>query len=56
MAQPIKDLIIQKASAEAIRTTAIELGMRPMREDGWEKVKAGLTSLDEVLRVTQDET
>ncbi|MBI4323255.1 MAG: Flp pilus assembly complex ATPase component TadA, partial [Candidatus Omnitrophica bacterium] len=56
MSQPIKDLVIQKASADVLRRTAVELGMRTMREDGWEKVKTGLTTLDEVLRVTQEDT
>ena len=56
MSQPIRDLVLQKASADAIRRAAVELGMRTMREDGWEKVKAGLTTLDEVLRTTQDES
>ena len=56
MSQPIKDLVVQKVSADVLRRTAVELGMRTMREDGWEKVKAGLTTLDEVLRVTQEDT
>jgi len=56
MSQPIRDLILRKESGDAIRRVAIELGMQSMREDGWEKVKAGLTTLDEVLRVTQEET
>ncbi|MCM8812137.1 MAG: Flp pilus assembly complex ATPase component TadA [Candidatus Omnitrophica bacterium] len=55
LSQQIKDLILQRSSADAIRKAAIELGMQPMREMGWEKVKAGLTTLDEVLRATQDE-
>ena len=55
MAPPIKDLITKKAPADSIRAMAVELGMRTMREDGWEKVRQGLTSLDEVLRVTQED-
>lgn len=55
MAQPIRDGVVRKASADEIRRMAVEQGMQTMREDGWSKVKAGLTSLDEVLRVTQDE-
>jgi len=55
MSQPIKELVLQKASADAIRKTAIELGMRTMREDGLEKVKTGQTTLDEILRVTQED-
>jgi hypothetical protein len=30
-------------------------GMRTLRNDGWKKVKAGQTTIDEVLRVTQTE-
>ncbi len=55
MSQQIRDLVLQKASANTIRRSAIELGMRTMREDGLEKIDAGLTTLDEVLRITQDE-
>jgi len=55
MAQPIKELVLKKTSADAIRKEAVEMGMRTMREDGWEKVRTGVTTLDEILRVTQDE-
>jgi type II secretory ATPase GspE/PulE/Tfp pilus assembly ATPase PilB-like protein len=54
--QEIKELLLKRASADAIRQKVVELGMRTMREDGWEKVRQGLTTLDEVLRVTQDDT
>jgi type IV pilus assembly protein PilB len=37
-----------------LRNQAIESGMIPMREDGLEKVRQGLTTLEEVLRVTAD--
>jgi len=56
MSQPIKELVLQKASADAIRRTAVDAGMRTMREDGLQKVKAGVTTLDEILRVTQEES
>ena len=56
MSQPIKELVLQRSSADAIRRTAIDSGMRAMREDGLEKVKAGLTTLDEILRVTQEDS
>ena len=56
MAQPIRELLMKKASADAIRQQAVELGMQTMREDGWGKVSAGVTTLDEILRITQDET
>jgi type II secretory ATPase GspE/PulE/Tfp pilus assembly ATPase PilB-like protein len=33
----------------------MEQGMRTLRVDGWNKVKAGITTIEEVLRVTQIE-
>lgn len=56
MTQEIKEMLLNRASADAIRQKIVELGMRTMREDGWEKVRQGITTLDEVLRVTQDDT
>ncbi len=47
----INDMIVEKQPANIIHRKAMELGMRPMREDGWLKVLQGLTSLEEVLRV-----
>jgi general secretion pathway protein E/type IV pilus assembly protein PilB len=51
----VKDLIMARASSDAIWRKAIELGMRTMQEAGWEKVQAGDTTVDEVLRVTQED-
>jgi len=53
--EEIRRLIMRKASSEEIRERAVEKGMRLLKEDGWEKVKAGITTLEEVLRVTQVE-
>ena len=53
--EPIKDLVMAKASANAIWRKAIELGMRTMQQDGWEKVQQGMTTVEEVLRVTQED-
>jgi type II secretory ATPase GspE/PulE/Tfp pilus assembly ATPase PilB-like protein len=55
LSDPLKDLIMAKASADVLWRKAIELGMRTMQQDGWEKVRAGLTTYEEVLRVTQDD-
>jgi len=49
----IRDLILEKLPATAIKTQAREEGMRTMREDGFLKVALGQTTFDEVLRVTQ---
>ena len=48
----IRDLTVERASAEEIRKIAVAQGMRPLRADGFEKVKNGITSIAEVARVT----
>ncbi|MBI3090240.1 MAG: type II secretion system ATPase GspE [Candidatus Tectomicrobia bacterium] len=55
MTDEIRDLILQKTSSQIIKQCAMRHGMRLLRQDGWLKVKAGLTSIAEVLRVTQEE-
>ncbi len=49
-------VIVQRADAGAIRSLAVQQGMRLLREDGWDKVRRGTTTLAEVLRVTSEET
>lgn len=49
----IRNLILQKRSAEEIKRTAITLGMTPMLEDGLRKVIEGVTTFDEVLRISK---
>jgi len=46
-------LILARSSAAALREKATALGMRTLAEDGWDKVSAGITTADEVLRVTR---
>ena len=47
----IRDLALHSASADRIMDTARAEGMRTLREDAFEKVKQGVTAVDEVLRV-----
>jgi type IV pilus assembly protein PilB len=47
----IRDLALHSASSDRIMDTARTEGMRTLREDAFEKVKAGVTAIDEVLRV-----
>ncbi len=51
----IRQLVMNRADASSIRKMAIKMGMSTMREDGADKILQGLTSISEVLRVTQDE-
>jgi type IV pilus assembly protein PilB len=48
----IVDKISNGANLNEVRTAARELGMRTLRADGLDKVKAGITTLEEVYRVT----
>ncbi len=48
----IRELILEGASANEIKKTAIRLGMNTLRRSGLNKVKEGVTSIEEVLRVT----
>ena len=48
----VRELINSNLTSAQLRKRARELGMRTLREDGVRKVMAGLTSADEVLRVT----
>ncbi len=48
----VRNLIFEQVSSTELRIKARELGMRTLREDGVRKVVAGITTLEEVLRVT----
>ena len=50
----IRPLVVAHASASAIKQMALEHGMKTLREDGWDKVLAGVTTIDEILRVTEE--
>lgn len=52
--EDIRQLILQKASAEDIRRAALNGGMQTLHDDGMAKVQAGLTSQGEVLRVIKE--
>jgi general secretion pathway protein E len=50
----IRKLILKNADSNQIRELARQHGMRTLLEDGAEKIKKGITTLSEVLRVTQE--
>jgi general secretion pathway protein E len=54
MSEEIRELILHKASADVIRQAAVSQGMGALRECGLQKVREGITTFDEVLRVTQE--
>ncbi len=50
----ISDLVIQHATADAIRVTAIKEGMTSILQDGIDKIASGITTIEEVLRVVRE--
>ena len=53
MTEEIERLTVERASAEAIKTVAIQQGMITLRDDGLEKIRMGITSIEEVARVVK---
>ena len=50
----MRRLIVTTADSTVLKAEAVRSGMRTLKEDGWNKVLAGITRPDEVLRVTQE--
>jgi len=51
----LRPLVIERTSSNAIKVAACANGMKTLRDDGWVKVKAGITTVEEVGRVTQED-
>jgi type IV pilus assembly protein PilB len=52
MTHQLRDLAIERASADQIRRVAVQQGMQLLHQDGFDKVRTGMTSIEEVARVT----
>ncbi len=52
MSDELRELAIERASADAIRRLAVQQGMQLLGHDGFDKVRTGITSIEEVARVT----
>lgn len=51
----VRALANERQPTNIIKQAAMEAGMRSLRQDGWDKVLQGMTSVDEVLRVTKED-
>ena len=51
-----RGLILTRRPTGEIRRHAIEHGMTTLRDDGWAKARAGITTVEEILRVTQEDS
>ena len=54
VSEAVQSLIVARHSATEIKQQALKEGMRTLRDDGWEKVLGGLTTIEEVLRATEE--
>lgn len=54
--EKIRAMVVGREPANVIKSQAIENGMLTLRQDGWSRVAAGITSVDEVLRVAGQKT
>ena len=50
---PIRERIMARAAVGDVTHAALKAGMRMLREDGWMKVRAGITTPEEVMRSTK---
>ena len=50
----MRRLIVTTADSTVLKAEAVRSGMRALKQDGWSKVLAGITTPDEILRVTQE--
>src|SRR5262245_6734322 len=56
ISEEVRSLTLRRVSTREIRRQAIESGMVTLRLDGWAKAQEGVTTVDEVLRVTQEDS
>jgi len=52
--EDMRRLMVTKSDSNVLRSQAVKAGMSTLKDDGWNKVLAGMTTPDEVLRVTQE--
>jgi len=52
--EEMRRLMVTKSDSTVLKAQALRSGMRSLKDDGWNKVLAGITTPDEVLRVTQE--
>jgi len=52
--EEMRNLVLAKSAGSALKAAAVRAGLRTLRDDGFDKVKEGLTTIEEVLRVTRE--
>ncbi|MDD5496074.1 MAG: type II secretion system ATPase GspE [Candidatus Omnitrophica bacterium] len=54
MTEDIKKMVVAKVSADEIKRKAAKEGMRTLRADGLDKARRGITTIEEIIRVTEE--
>ena len=52
--EEIRKMIIARASNDVIKRKAVEMGMKTLSDDGLEKVSKGITTIDEIIKITKE--
>ena len=55
ISEDVRSLVLRRASSREIRRLAVDAGMVTLRQDGWARALDGVTTIEEVLRVTQED-
>ena len=53
MNDEVRELIMERASSSRVIEAGKRNGLKLLREDGWEKVRDGITTVDEIVRLTR---
>jgi len=56
LSNEIRQLVLKNASSGQIREAAVREGLRSLSDDGWRLIGLGITTVEEVMRVTKDQT
>jgi general secretion pathway protein E/type IV pilus assembly protein PilB len=51
----LREMILRREGANRLKKYAVEHGMKTLRDDGWDRVRAGVTTAEEVLRITKSD-
>jgi type II secretory ATPase GspE/PulE/Tfp pilus assembly ATPase PilB-like protein len=51
----MREMILKREAANRLKKYAIDHGMRTLRDDGWDRVRLGVTTAEEVLRITKSD-
>ncbi len=54
LSETLRPLVLNHASAATLRDASVKEGMLTLRQDGWIKAAQGITTVDEVMRVTEE--